>query len=103
MILLGIFSFLHLTFIDIIDILMVSAIIYFVFHWIRGSSSTNIVLAVVLLFLLRFIADALDMKMMSALMKAVLDVGVLALIIIFQPEIRHLLTDLGRKTARGSS
>ena len=103
MTLLGIFSFLHLTFIDIIDILMVAAIIYFVFHWIRGSASTNIFLAILLLFLLRIVADALNMKMMTALMKTVLDVGVLALLIIFQPEIRRILSDLGRKTSIGQN
>jgi len=104
MILLGIFGFLNMTFIDIIDILMVALIIYFVFRWIRGSAaSNNIFLAILFLFLLRILADALNMKMMSALMKAVLDVGVLAILILFQPEIRHMLSDIGRKTSIGRS
>lgn len=93
--LLAIFGFLHLGFIDILDILMVAFIIYIIFHWIKGSAAMNIFLALLLLFVVRVIVAALNMKMMSALMGALLDVGLLALIIIFQPEIRHFLIRLG--------
>lgn len=92
---LDIFGFLNLGFIDILDILMVAFIIYMIFHWIRGSAAMNIFLALLFLFVVRIIVAALNMKMMSALMGALLDVGLLALIIIFQPEIRHFLIKLG--------
>ena len=92
---LDIFGFLNLGFIDILDILMVAFIIYMIFHWIRGSAAMNIFLALLFLFVVRIIVAALNMKMMSALMGALLDVGFLALIIIFQPEIRHFLIKLG--------
>lgn len=92
---LDIFGFLNLGFIDILDILMVAFIIYMIFHWIRGSAAMNIFLALLILFVIRIIVAALNMKMMSALMGALLDVGLLALIIIFQPEIRHFLIKLG--------
>jgi len=92
---LDIFGFLNLGFIDILDILMVAFIIYMIFHWIRGSAAMNIFLALLFLFVVRIVVAALNMKMMSALMGALLDVGLLALIIIFQPEIRHFLIKLG--------
>ena len=56
--------------------------------------------AILLLLLVRVIAGALNMKLMTAVMSTVLDVGVLALIIIFQPEIRRLLMGIGNKYRR---
>ena len=93
--LLAISSFLHLTLVDILDILMVAAIIYFVFKWMRGTSAVNVFIAVIALLVIKVIVSALNMKMMSNLLDTVIDVGVIALIIIFQPEIRRFLLKLG--------
>ena len=51
----------------------------------------NIVLVLTFLLILQAVVNALNMRMMSALLGALLDVGVLAVIILFQPEIRHML------------
>ncbi len=72
MMFLEIFGFLSLSAIDILDILMVAVILYVLFRWIRGSSAMNIFIAIILLL-----------------------IGLLALIIIFQPEIRHFLIRVG--------
>lgn len=89
------FGFLNWSFVDILDILMVAAIIFVIFRWIRGSSAMNIFIAIIILLIIRVLAVALNMKMMSALMGTVLDVGVIALIVIFQPEIRRFLNNFG--------
>ena len=89
---LGIFGFLSFGWADILDILMVAFIIYFLIRSIKGDSTVlNIVLVLVFLLLLQVVVSALNMRMMTVLLNALLDVGVLALLIIFQPEIRHLL------------
>ena len=93
--LLEIFGFLSLSAIDILDTLMVAVILYILFRWIRGSSAMNIFLAIVLLLIVRVIVGSLNMKLMTSLMDTLFDVGLLALIIIFQPEIRHFLIRLG--------
>ena len=93
--LLDIFGFLNLSFPDILDIIMVAAIFYFLFRWIRGSSAMNIFIAIILLLLIRVAVSALNMKMMTSLMKTLFDVGIIALIVIFQPEIRRFLIRLG--------
>lgn len=93
--LLEIFGFLNLSFTDILDVLLVALIIYIVFRWIRDSSALNIFLAIILIYVLMVIVDALNMKLMSKLVSTFIDVGVLALIIIFQPEIRHFLMKFG--------
>ena len=98
--LLDIFGFIDLSLADILDILMVAVIFYAVFRWIRGSSAMNIFLAILLLFVVRVVVGALNMRLMTSLMNVIFDVGILALLIIFQPEIRHLLIKLGGSSAR---
>ncbi len=89
---LGIFGFLSFGWADLLDILMVAALIYFLIRSVRGDSTVlNIVLVLVTLLIVQVVVNALGMRMMSALLGALLDVGILAIIIIFQPEIRHLL------------
>ena len=92
---LEIFGFLSMSAMDILDILMVAAILFVLFRWIRGSSAMNIFLAIVFLLIVRVIVGTLNMKLMTSLMDTLFDVGLLALIIIFQPEIRHFLMRLG--------
>ena len=92
---LGIFGFLSFGWADVLDILMVAAIIYFLIRSIRGDSTVlNIVMVLVILLVAQAVVSGLNMRMMTALLNALLDVGVLALIIIFQPEIRHVLNRL---------
>lgn len=98
--LMEIFGFLNLSLADIMDILMVAAIFFVVFRLIRGSSAMNIFLAILLLFIIRLIVGALNMRLMTSLMNGIFDVGILALLVIFQPEIRHFLIKLGGSSVR---
>ena len=92
---LAIFGFLQLSIADILDILLLGLIIFFLFRWIRGSSAMSIFVAIVSLYVIRVIVSAFNMRLMTAIMDMVLDVGVLALIVIFQPEIRRILATIG--------
>ena len=96
---LGIFGFLQFGVADILDIAMVALLVFFLLRSIRGDSTVvNIVLVLALLLVAQVVASALNMRMMTALLSALLDVGVLAIIIIFQPEIRHLLNRFAMQT-----
>ena len=97
----SIFGFLSLSLADCLDILMVAALIYLVFRWIKGSAAMSIFFAVILLFVLRVVVAALNMRLMNALLDTFIDVGVLALIVIFQPEVRHFLIKLGSSYSTG--
>ena len=89
---LGIFGFLSFGWVDLLDIFMMGLLIFFIVRSIRGDSTVfNIVIVLVVLLLLQAVVSALGMRMMTALLSALLDVGVLAVIILFQPEIRHML------------
>ncbi len=96
--LLNIFGFLNISFADILDILMVAFFIYLAFKWIKGSAAMSIFVAVFLLFFLRVIVAAFNMKLMNALLGTFIDVGVIALIVIFQPEVRHFLMKIGNRS-----
>ncbi len=90
-------DFLNISFADVLDIFMVALLIYFVFRWIRGSAAMNIFVGVIMLFVLRVVTDAFNMRLMTSILSTFIDVGVLALIVIFQPEVRHFLMSLGSR------
>ena len=94
------FGFLHFTWIDILDILMVAALIYLIFRWIRGTSAINIFIAIIILLIVKVVVSALGMRMVSSLLGTVIDVGALAIIVIFQPEIRKFLYKIGRSAGK---
>jgi len=94
-----ILSILRLSFMDIVDILVVAVIIYVIFNWLRGSSAMNIFIAIILLLVIRVVAEALNMEMLSALMGTVIDVGAIALVVLFQPEIRQFLSRVGKSAS----
>ena len=91
------FGFLHMTIADLLDIFLMALVIYVIFRWIRGSSAMSIFLVVVSLYVVRVVASALGMKMITTMMETVLDVGRLALVVLFQPEIRRFLITLGNR------
>lgn len=99
----AIFGFLDFSFTDILDVLLVALFIYFIFRWIQDSAIMNIFTAIISIYVLRVIADALNMRLMSAVLGTFIDVGVLAVIIIFQPEIRHFLMKFGSGTGFGNN
>ncbi|MBQ8811562.1 MAG: diadenylate cyclase CdaA [Bacteroidales bacterium] len=94
---LAIFGFLQLSFADILDILLLALLIYIVFRWIRGTSAMSIFVAIISLYVIRVVVSAFNMRLMTNIMETVLDVGLIALIVIFQPEIRKFLMQLGSR------
>ena len=94
---LAIFGFLQLSLADILDILLLALLIYVIFRWIRGTSAMSIFVAIISLYVIRVIVSAFNMRLMTNILETVLDVGVIAVIVIFQPEIRKFLMRLGSR------
>ena len=94
------FGFLKIGFIDVIDVIAVALIIYLVFRAIKGSTLVTLFGILLLLMILRVVFGALEMRMTSRVFDAILDVGIIGLIVIFQPEIRHFLMRLGSNATR---
>lgn len=87
----------NFTLTDLLDIVMVAAIIYLAFRWIKGSNAINIFIAIIIVLLVQIVSSALGMKMLSSILGTLIDVGAVAIIVIFQPEIRRFLSTIGRR------
>ncbi len=88
-------AFITIRFFDIIDIIMVAFLLYQVYRLIKGTVAFNIVIGFFLVYLFWIIFRALDMELLSSIIGQFIGVGVLALIIIFHPEIRRFLLYVG--------
>jgi uncharacterized protein (TIGR00159 family) len=88
-------DFIHFSFIDILDILMVTFILYQVYKLIKGTSALNIFIAVILFYVIYLLVQTLKMELMSMILGQFIGVGMIALIILFQQEIRRFLLHVG--------
>jgi len=91
------FDFINISFIDILDIILVAGLIYWLIKLVRNTSATRIFIGILGIYMFWILARALDMKLLSFILGQLLGVGVIALIIIFQPEIRRFLLRFGSK------
>ncbi|MBT1704343.1 diadenylate cyclase CdaA [Chryseosolibacter indicus] len=91
-------GFLEVSWVDIIDIALVSVLLYQVYKLIRGSIAVNIFLGILALYLVYLIVRAAQMELLATILGQFMGVGVLAMIILFQPEIRKFLLVIGRGT-----
>lgn len=98
MILLFKIGFLDVTWVDLVDIGLVSILLYQVYKLIRGSIAVNIFLGILALYLIYLIVRAAQMELLASILGQFMGVGVLAMIILFQPEIRKFLLVIGRST-----
>ncbi len=87
--------FLSLKLFDLIDIILVASLLYVLYYLLRGTAAINIFLGIVVIFLIWKVVTALQMALLSEILGAFVSVGFIALIIIFQPEIRQFLLALG--------
>jgi diadenylate cyclase len=88
-------GFISIRFLDVIDILLVAYLLYEVYNLIKGTAAINIFIGIVSIFLLWRLVRILEMEMFSAILGAFISVGFIALIIVFQPEIRKFLLLIG--------
>src|SRR5512135_384004 len=89
-------GFLTITFTDVIDIAVVSFIAYRVYFAMRGTIAMQILAGLLLILISSFLSQALDLKALSAILRTLTDIWVIAFIILFQPELRRLLVLVGR-------
>lgn len=91
-------GFLEVSWVDFIDIALVSILLYQIYKLIRGSIAVNIFLGILALYLVYLIVRAAQMELLATILGQFMGVGVLAMIILFQPEIRKFLLVIGRGT-----
>ncbi len=90
-------DFINMELIDVIDIVLVGVLIYQAYKLIRGTAAFNIFTGILVLYFLWLLVKALQMELLSAILGQIMGVGVLALIILFQQEIRRFLLRMGTR------
>jgi diadenylate cyclase len=86
-----------ITIFDVIDILLVALILFQLYRIIKGTAAFSIFIAVSFIYLFWLVVKALNMELVSSLLGQVIGVGVIALIVVFQQEVRRFLLAIGNR------
>ena len=88
-------DFIDFSILDILDILLVAVLLYYIYKLLKGTVAINIFIGIAFIFLIWKVTQALKMEMLSGILGYLLSGGVIALIIVFQQEIRKFLLMIG--------
>jgi uncharacterized protein (TIGR00159 family) len=94
------FLFESIRWLDIIDIALVAFLIFQVYKLVRGTVAINIFYGVFIIYLLWLFVRALNMQLLGSILGQVIGLGLIALLIVFQPEVRRFLLILGTRYFR---
>jgi len=89
-------GFITVSFFDLIDIAIVGIIFYKLYSLLKGTVASQIFLGLMLVFLLSFFSQILNLRAVNWLLKFITEIWIIAFIILFQPEIRRILMLLAR-------
>lgn len=91
-------GFLDIGWLDLLDIGLVALMIYQIYNLVRGSVASRVFVGYLLVYLVYLLVKALGLNLMTTILEYFISVGALALIIIFQHEIRRFLLLIGKST-----
>ena len=94
------FIFENIRILDILDILLVAFLLYQLYLLIRGTVAINIFYGVFILYLMRTIVKVLKMQLLGSILGEIIGLGLIALLIVFQQEVRRFLLILGTRYTR---
>ncbi len=86
---------------DAVDILLLAFLFYFVTAFFRGRKALTLVVGIVVLFIFYILSVLLGFSGVEFILSGIFKIGVLAIVIIFQPEIRDLLETMGSGSIKG--
>jgi len=93
------FGFLEFGITDLVETLIIAFVLFYLYKWIRGSYAIQAAAGLIILILINALVSVLGFTTINFILRSILDVGILAIFIIFQPEIRKLLYNLGQNTS----
>lgn len=88
-------DFIEFSYLDILDILLVALLLYYIYKLLKGTVAINIIIGIAFIFIIWRVTLLLKMEMLSGILGYLLSGGVIALIIVFQQEIRKFLLMIG--------
>ncbi|WP_452219483.1 diadenylate cyclase CdaA [Lacinutrix salivirga] len=86
---------LNFGWIDIIDVILVALLLYYLYKLVKGTVAINIFIGIVIIYVIWKITEALQMTLLSNILGGFISVGMFALIVVFQQEIRKFLLMIG--------
>jgi uncharacterized protein (TIGR00159 family) len=89
--------FIHIGIFDVLDILLFAYVLYKIYMLIKGSLAINIFIGIALIYVLWMAVRAFKMQLLAGLLGQIMGVGMIALVIVFQQEIRRFLLVIGSK------
>jgi len=92
---------LEIRVLDILDILIAAYLIYFIYKYVKGTAAVNIFIGIILFLLLLTAVTELKMRLLALILGSIAGIGLIGLIVIFQPEIRRVLLVIGNRTIAG--
>ncbi len=95
-------AFISIRFLDVIDIFLVSVLFYELYNILKGTAAIKISLGIIGILLFWLLVSSLEMELLSKIFGAFISVGIIALIVVFQPEIRRFLFLLGTRNTFGN-
>lgn len=87
--------------IDVVDILIVAFILYYTMKFVRDRRAGKLLMGILFLLVLLVLSDLLQMRALNFILTNVFSVGLIALIIVFQPELRSALEKMGGESLKG--
>ena len=93
----AIFAIQNIGFADILDILIVAFLIYKISNLVRSTSAARIAKGIILILLITWLTDVFSFHVLNYILSNVLELGFVALVIMFQPELRRALERFGGK------
>ena len=81
-------DFLDFSFLDALDIVLVAILIYYIYKLLKGTVAINIFIGIIVIYIIWELTKALHMDVLSGILGKFISVGVFALIVVFQQEIR---------------
>jgi diadenylate cyclase len=85
----------------VLDIALTALLLYGLFSLIQGTRAVRLVIGAIILYVIYVLAQALDLRLLSGILQTGAVVGLLALVVIFQPELRRGLERIGRVGSLG--
>lgn len=83
---------------DIIDIVLVALMLYYIYRLMKESRSLNVFIGIMVFVIVwLFVSQVLEMRLLGSIMDKLVSVGVIGLIVLFKDEIRHFLYELGER------
>lgn len=81
--------------IDVIDVFLVALLLYYIYKLVKGTVAINIFIGIIIIYLVWRLTNFLNMELLSGIFGGFMKVGIIALIVVFQPEIRKFLLMVG--------